>query len=196
MKLFNIYRFRLNSDECANELYDVVFWVLSYFKSTFIEENEGLDEGQVVEMLKERTYEMLLLSLWVMHTYLPSERLKDKVYERFFIAVRHGSSDIGRRLSVDLFKKDLEDRLSVYASAYDQVRFHPSVGVDQFGCMIAQVIQYGAHPSERTSDVTPHEVSNWYFRARVAINKWHNEINRRRLATAIEKYADPGRSHL
>ena len=77
----------LTPDECAGELYDIVFWVHSYFKSTFIEENEGMDGDQLIQIIKDRNYEMLLLTLWVMHTYLPSEKLRGKVYERFFKAV-------------------------------------------------------------------------------------------------------------
>jgi hypothetical protein len=196
MKLLRIIKYRPSSDQCAKELYDVVFWVLSYFKATLMEENGEMDEDQVVKLVKERTYEMLLLSLWVMHTYLPSEELRDKVYERFFTAVKHGSSDIGRLLSVDMFKEDLEDRINVYACAYDKVRFNPSVGVNQFGGMVAKAIQYGNHPSDRTANVHPHEVSNWYFRTRVAINKWHNEISRRQLVATIEKYSNSDLSHL
>ena len=56
----------LTPDQCAGELYDMVFWVLSYFKSTFIEENEEMDEDQLVQLVKDRNCEMLLLTLWVM----------------------------------------------------------------------------------------------------------------------------------
>jgi hypothetical protein len=187
---------RLTSDQCAEELYNVVFWVLSYFKATFLEENEEMDENQLVQLLEDRNYEMLLLSLWVMHAYLPSKELRDKVCERFFIAVRYGSRDIGRLVSLDVFQEDLRDRLEVYTNAYDKLRFVPSVGVNKFGGMIAQVIQYGNHPSAQPAKVTPHEVNKWYFRARVAINKWHNEIERRQLIYTIEKYSDPDLSQL
>jgi hypothetical protein len=187
---------RLTSDQCAEELYNIVFWVLSYFKATIIEDNEEMDEGQLVQLLNDRNYEMLLLSLWVMHAYLPSKELQAKVCERFFQAVKYGSSDIGRLVPVDVFQEDLKDRLEVYSYAYDKLRFFPSVGVNKFGGMIAQVIQYGNHPLEQPTNVTPHEVNKWYFRARVAINKWHNEIKRRQLVAAIEKYSDPDLSLL
>ena len=181
----------LTPDQCAGELYDMVFWVLSYFKSTFIEENEEMDEDQLVQLIKDRNCEMLLLTLWVMYTYLPSEKLRGKVYERFFNAVSHGSSDVGRLLPLAVFQEDLRDRLKAYTYAYDKLRFHPSVGVDEFGGMIAQVIQYGNHPSEPPTNIPPPEARKWYFRARVAVNKWHNEIKRRHLVHALEKYSDP-----
>ena len=57
--------------------------------------------------------------------------------------------------------------------------------------MIAQVIQYGNHPLEPPTNITPPEARKWYFRARVAVNKWHNEIKRRHLVDAIDKYSDP-----
>ena len=196
MGLFRIRKLRLTSDKCAEELYNVVFWVQSYFKSALIEDNEELDETQLVQLISDRSYEMLLLSLWVMHTYLPSERLRDKICKKFFKAVRSGSSDIGRSISLEEFQQDLENRLKVYSDAYDKLRFFPNVGVNEFGGMIAQVIQYGNLPSEQPTKITPDEVSKWYFRARVAINKWHNEIKRRQLVTTIEKYSDPNQSHL
>ena len=176
----------LNPDQCAGELYDMVFWVLSYFKSTFIEENEEMDEDQLVQLIKDRNYEMLLLTLWVMYTYLPSEKLRGKVCERFFNAVSHGSSDVGRLLPLAAFQEDLRDRLKAYTYAYDRLRFHPSVGVDEFGAMIAQVIQYGNHPSDPPTNVTSREARKWYFRARVAMNKWHNEVKRRHLVNTIK----------
>lgn len=110
----------LTPDECAGELYDIVFWVHSYFKSTFIEENEGMDEDQLIQIIKDRNYEMLLLTLWVMHTYLPSEKLRGKVYERFFKAVSYGSSDVGRLLPLDTFQEDIRARLKAYTCAYDK----------------------------------------------------------------------------
>ena len=187
---------RLTPDQCAEELYDVVFWVLSYFKGAFIEENEEMDENLLVQLIKERNYEMLFLALWVMHTYLPSKELRDRVCRRFFIAVRNGSGDIGKLIPLDVFQEDLKDRLEVYTYAYEKVRFLPSVGVDEFGAMIAQVIQYGKHPSDPPTNVTSHEARKWYFRARVAMNKWHNEVKRRHLVTTIEKYSDPALSQL
>lgn len=196
MDWFRIKRLRLTSDKCAEELFHVVFWVLSYFKATFIEENEGLEEDRLYQLLNDRNYEMLLLSLWVMHTFVPSELLRDKVRERFYRAVRVGSGDIGTRISVDVFQQDLEDRFKAYTRAYDRVRYLPSEGVNEFGGMIAQVIQYGTHPSEPSTNVTPHEVSRWYFRTRVAINKWHNEVQRRQLVKTIEKYSTTNLSHL
>lgn len=196
MGWFGINKQRLTSDKCAEELYNVVFWVLSYFKATVIQDNEEMEEGHLVQLLNDRTYEMLLLSLWVMHAYLPSRKLQAKVCERFYHAVRHGSSDIGRLVTVDVFQEDLKERLEVYSYAYEKLRFSPSVGVNKFGGMIAQVIQYGHHPAEQPTNVTPHEVNKWYFRARVAINKWHNEIKRRQLVKTIEKFSDPGLSHL
>ncbi|NNK55775.1 MAG: hypothetical protein HKP44_00505 [Desulfofustis sp.] len=183
-------------DECAEEIYNVVFRVQSYFKATLIEENEEMDEDQLVELLKDRNYEMLLVALWIMHTYLPSKKLRDKVCERFFKAVRSGSRDIGKFIPLEAFQEDLEDRLKIYSDAYDKLRFFPSVGVDEFGGMIAQVIHYGNHPSEPSTNVTPHEVNKWYFRARVAMNKWHNEIKKRKLVNTIQKYSDPDPSHL
>ena len=191
MDWFRLRKLRLTSDQCAEELFNVVFWVLSYFKGVFIEDNEELDEDRLYQLLNERTYEMLLLSLWVMHTFVPSELLRDKVCERFFSSVRNGSRDIGRRISLDVFQQDLEARLNAYAHAYDRVRYSPSVGVNEFGGMIAQVIQYGTHPLEPSPDVTPQEVNKWYFRTRVAINKWHNEIDRRHLVKTIAKYSKP-----
>ena len=187
---------KLTPGECAEELYNVVFWVLSYFKATLIEENEELDEDQVVQLLKDRNYEMLLLSLWVMHTYLPSEELRDKVCERFFQAVRYGSREIGKIIPVDVFQEDLKERLTLYAYAYDKLRFYPSAGFKEFGAMIAQVIQYGNHPSEPPTTASFDEISKWYFRTRVAINRWHNEIKRRQLVNTIEKYSDLSLSHL
>ena len=181
----------LTPDKCAEELYDVVFWVLSYFKAAFIEENEEMDEDQLVQLIRDRNYEMLLLTLWVMHTYLPSTELRDKVCERFCKAIRDESKDIGRRIPEDVFQEDLKDRRKAYTYTYNKLRFHPSVGVDEFGGMIAQVIQYGNHPSEPPTNITPPEARKWYFRARVAVNKWHNQIKRRHLAHAIDKYSDP-----
>ena len=195
MDWFSIKKLGLTSDACAEELFHVVFWVQSYFKGTFIEENEALDEDQLFQLLDDRNYEMLLLSLWVMHTFLPSRLLREKVCEKFFSAVSNGSGEIGRRISLDVFQRDLEDRLDAYANAYERVRYLPSVGVNEFGGMIAQVIQYGTHPLEPSTNVTPQEVNRWYFRTRVAINKWHNEVNRRRLDRTIEKYSNPNLSH-
>ena len=83
MGLFRIKKLRLTSDKCAEELFNVVFWVQSYFKSALIEDNEELDEIQLVQLVSDRSYEMLLLSLWVMHTYLPSETLRDKICKLF-----------------------------------------------------------------------------------------------------------------
>ena len=186
----------LTPDECAGELYYIVFWVLSYFKATFIEDNEEMDEGQLVQLLNDRNYEMLLLTLWIMHTYLPSEKLRDKVYERFFKAVKSGSRDIGRPKPLDVFQHDLRDRLKAYTHTYNKLRYSPSVGVDEFGGMIAQVIQHGNHPLEPPSNLTPYEARKWHFRARVAMNKWQNEIKRRHLIHTIEKYSDPDLSHL
>lgn len=185
---------KLTPDDCAEELYDVVFWVLSYLKAAFIEENEGMDEDQLVQLLKERNYEMLLLTVWVMHTYLNSRVIRDKVCERFFEAVRNGSEDIGRRISLTEFQEDLRNRLKAYTYAYDRLRFFPRLGVNEFGGMIAQVIQYGNHPSEPPTSIPPHEARKWYFRARVAMNKWQNETKRRYLVNTIEKYSAPDRS--
>ena len=116
-------------------------FLVRLFKWTLIKD-EGMDEDQLVQLIKDRNYEMLLLTLWVMHTYLPSEKLRGKVYERFFKAVSYGSSSVGRLLPLAAFQEDLRDRLKVYTCAYDKLRFHPSVGVDEFGGMIAQVIRY------------------------------------------------------
>ena len=196
MGWFAIKRKKLTPDECAEELYNVVFCVLSYFKATLIEEHEEMDEDQLVQLLKDRNYEMLLLTLWVMYTYLPSKELRDKVCERFFEAVRYESRDIGRLIPLAVFQEDLKDRLKAYTDAYHKLRFYPSVGVDQFGGMIAQVIQYGNQPSESSTNITLYEARKWHFRARVAMNKWHNEIKRRHLVTTIEKYSDPDPSHL
>jgi hypothetical protein len=186
----------LTPDKCAEELYDVVFWVLSYFKAAFIEENEEMDEDQLVQLVRDRNYEMLLLTLWVMHTYLPSTELRGKVIERFCKALRDESGDIGRRIPEDAFQEDLKDRRNAYTHAYDKLRFFPSEGVNEFGGMIAQVIQYGKHPLEPPANITSEEARKWHFKARVAMNKWHNEIKRRHLVKTIEKYSDPDLSQL